>query len=191
MNQRSINLELQNYLLRFDLFLEYTNTCVIVEIENRRSDPITNVIKTIHWVDWSKKLPSNNIIFFHIFNTSHYKGSNDIENQVEYCRYIASRFPLIVKGKIKLRYKQYFIDFDKKTITTQDKKYGINGISYDKVILAGGKSGVDFLDYIIKKLPKLEMTLFKNLEEVENASLDDFKISGYECDPAIKASMVA
>jgi thymidylate synthase len=42
-----------------------------------------------------------------------------------------------------------------------------------------------------KKLPKLEMTLFKNLEEVENASLDDFKISGYECDPAIKASMVA
>jgi dihydrofolate reductase/thymidylate synthase len=42
-----------------------------------------------------------------------------------------------------------------------------------------------------KKLPKLDMTLFKTLEEVENASLDDFKISGYECDPAIKASMVA
>ena len=42
-----------------------------------------------------------------------------------------------------------------------------------------------------KKFPKLEMKLFKNLEEVENASLDDFKISGYECDPAIKASMVA
>jgi dihydrofolate reductase/thymidylate synthase len=42
-----------------------------------------------------------------------------------------------------------------------------------------------------KNLPKLEMKLFKTLEEVENASLDDFKISGYECDPAIKANMVA
>jgi thymidylate synthase len=42
-----------------------------------------------------------------------------------------------------------------------------------------------------KKFPKLEMKSFKTLEEVENASLDDFKISGYECDPAIKASMVA
>ncbi len=42
-----------------------------------------------------------------------------------------------------------------------------------------------------KNLPKLEMTLFKTLEVVENASLDDFKISGYECDPAIKANMVA
>ena len=42
-----------------------------------------------------------------------------------------------------------------------------------------------------KKLPKLEMKSFKTLEDVENASLDDFKITGYECDSAIKASMVA
>jgi thymidylate synthase len=42
-----------------------------------------------------------------------------------------------------------------------------------------------------KKFPKLEMKLFKSLEEVENASLDDFKITGYESDPAIKASMIA
>jgi len=43
------------------------------------------------------------------------------------------------------------IDFDKKIVITESKEYGTNRISYDKVILAGGKSGVDFLDYIIKK----------------------------------------
>ena len=42
-----------------------------------------------------------------------------------------------------------------------------------------------------KKFPKLEMISFKTLEDVENASFDDFKITGYECDSAIKASMIA
>jgi uncharacterized FAD-dependent dehydrogenase len=39
------------------------------------------------------------------------------------------------------------IDFDEKIITTKNR----DNIVYDKVILAGGKSGVDFLDKIIKK----------------------------------------
>jgi uncharacterized FAD-dependent dehydrogenase/intein/homing endonuclease len=42
------------------------------------------------------------------------------------------------------------VDFDKKIVIAQNKN-GINKINYDKVILAGGKSGVDFLDKMIKK----------------------------------------
>ena len=42
-----------------------------------------------------------------------------------------------------------------------------------------------------KNLPKLEMSLFGSLEEVENATLTDFKITGYESEPAIKAQMIA
>lgn len=42
-----------------------------------------------------------------------------------------------------------------------------------------------------KNLPKLEMKLFSSLEEVESATLLDFKIIGYESEPAIKAQMIA
>jgi uncharacterized FAD-dependent dehydrogenase len=42
------------------------------------------------------------------------------------------------------------VDFNKKIVIAQNKN-GINKINYDKVILAGGKSGVDFLDKMIKK----------------------------------------
>ncbi len=42
-----------------------------------------------------------------------------------------------------------------------------------------------------KNLPKLEMSLFGSLKEVENATLSDFKIVGYESEPAIKAQMIA
>ena len=43
------------------------------------------------------------------------------------------------------------IDFKEKIVYTQ-KSNGLNGVfNYDKVILAGGKSGVDFLDKLIKK----------------------------------------
>lgn len=42
-----------------------------------------------------------------------------------------------------------------------------------------------------KNLPKLEMSSFSSLEEVESATLSDFKIIGYESEPAIKAQMIA
>jgi dihydrofolate reductase/thymidylate synthase len=40
-------------------------------------------------------------------------------------------------------------------------------------------------------LPKLEMKHFKTLEEVENSTLEDYKIVEYQSHPAIKAQMVA
>jgi thymidylate synthase len=40
------------------------------------------------------------------------------------------------------------------------------------------------------KLCKLKMTPFKTIEEVENASLQDFVLSDYICHPTIKAEMV-
>lgn len=41
------------------------------------------------------------------------------------------------------------------------------------------------------KLPNLDMKKFKNLEEVENSCLEDYKIINYKCHPRIKAKMKA
>lgn len=43
------------------------------------------------------------------------------------------------------------IDFNTKTIIIPNDEYGTDEIQYDKLILAGGKSGVDLLDKLIKK----------------------------------------
>jgi len=40
-----------------------------------------------------------------------------------------------------------------------------------------------------KKLPKLIIPNIKSIEDLENLSIDDFVLDGYESHPAIKASM--
>lgn len=40
-------------------------------------------------------------------------------------------------------------------------------------------------------LPKLELSDFKTIEEVENATVEDFKLCDYSCYPGIKAKMIA
>jgi uncharacterized FAD-dependent dehydrogenase len=57
----------------------------------------------------------------------------------------------------KMGVKQYYnsevteVDFEEKTVSFWTKGNIYNLIGYDKVVLAGGKSGVDFLDKLIKK----------------------------------------
>ena len=41
------------------------------------------------------------------------------------------------------------------------------------------------------ELPKLELTNFKTIEDVEQATTDDFKLIDYSCYPGIKAKMIA
>ena len=41
------------------------------------------------------------------------------------------------------------------------------------------------------QLPQLELTNFKTIEDVEQATTDDFKLIDYSCYPGIKAKMIA
>ena len=41
------------------------------------------------------------------------------------------------------------------------------------------------------KLPKMNITNFNTIEEVEESSINDFKLSDYKCYPSIKAKMIA
>jgi len=54
---------------RFDLFGQHENKIYIIELEFKREDPVTNVIKVFRAIDENKQLLNKNRIYFiHIFS---------------------------------------------------------------------------------------------------------------------------
>jgi len=65
------------YRIIFDHYIDKQDQIILIEHEFRRSDPITNLVKTIDWICHSQKFSKKKIRLIHIFDESYYGDPNN------------------------------------------------------------------------------------------------------------------
>lgn len=107
------------YKIMFDGYIEKDNQLIIIEIEFRRSDPINNLIKTLHWVCHSVK--SKKIKMIQIYDNNYYSQPEN-KYKKEFTIFLAKRCNLLHKKLANFVYKPVDIVIDQKAFKKNDLK---------------------------------------------------------------------
>lgn len=108
------------FKILFDIYLEYEDKAVIIEIEFRRADPINNLIKTIHWCSHSAK--NKKVLLIQIFDESYYSLKEN-ESKIVFAKFIGQRSKLLHKKLYQFKYYQLGIKIDEKMFKKANNLY--------------------------------------------------------------------
>ncbi|MBI2545923.1 hypothetical protein HYV81_01975 [Candidatus Woesearchaeota archaeon] len=105
------------YKIKFDVYIEKDNSIFIIEIELRRSDPINNLIKTLHWK--CSSIDNKKINMIQIFDKNYYtKPENKYKK--DFTLFLAKRCNLLHKKLSHFSYRSLDITIDEKAYKRKD-----------------------------------------------------------------------
>ncbi|MBI2050152.1 MAG: hypothetical protein HYT35_01705 [Candidatus Staskawiczbacteria bacterium] len=106
------------YKIKFDGYILSEDKIIIIEIEFRRSDPISNLLKIIHWLRYYNSY--KRIKMIHIFDNNYYSQKNN-EYKKELTLFLAKRCHLLHRNLDRFIYKYLDIDVDKMSFRRNDE----------------------------------------------------------------------
>lgn len=107
------------YKIKFDGFVKTEDCIFIIEIELRRTDPITNLVKVLHWI--CNSLESKKVKMIHLFDKNYYlKPENRYKK--EFTLFLAKRCNQLHKNLKNFSYHLLEIEINERSYRKNDLK---------------------------------------------------------------------
>jgi len=89
------------YQIKFDGYIEKKDETIVIEIEFRRADPISNLVKTLHWACY--RIQNKKVKMIQLFDENYYSAARHVFKK-DLTIFLAKRCNLLHKKLTNFKY---------------------------------------------------------------------------------------